>query len=113
MAKSLVLCSILFLVAAPIVIAQQRVAKGTLPPPRFDDPERARKLATAFPEIEKLFNSFVERTHMPGAVLGIQFVQRDFRPRCYFAHRKRFACNRFHSRIKLVIRGRLRLVLTF
>ncbi|HKP87768.1 MAG TPA: serine hydrolase domain-containing protein [Blastocatellia bacterium] len=49
----------------------RRVAEGSLPQPRFADPDRARKLAAAFPEIERLFASWVERTHMPGAVMGI------------------------------------------
>ncbi len=49
----------------------QRFATDTLPEPRFSDPERARKLAAAFPEIEKMFRERVERQHMPGAVLGI------------------------------------------
>ncbi len=49
----------------------RRHAAGTLPPPRFADPERARKLAAAFPEIEKLFASWAERRRMPGAVFGI------------------------------------------
>lgn len=50
---------------------ERRVATGSLPPPRFADPERARKLAAAFPEIERLFNSWFERVHAPGAVMGI------------------------------------------
>jgi CubicO group peptidase (beta-lactamase class C family) len=49
----------------------RRVAEGSLPPPRFADSDRARKLATAFPEIERLFAAWVERAHMPGAVMGI------------------------------------------
>lgn len=49
----------------------RRFATDTLPEPRFADPERARKLAAAFPEIEKMFQERVERQHMPGAVLGI------------------------------------------
>ena len=51
--------------------AQRRHAAGSVPPPRFSDPERARKLAAAFPEIEKLFAAWVERRRMPGAVLGV------------------------------------------
>ena len=51
--------------------AQRRVATGSVPPPRFADAERARKLAAAFPEIERLFNSWFERVHPPGAVMGI------------------------------------------
>jgi len=58
-------------VAQTDVRAPRRLASGSLPQPRFSDPERARKLAVAFPEIERLFTSWVERQHMPGAVLGI------------------------------------------
>ncbi|MGI9067263.1 MAG: serine hydrolase domain-containing protein [Pyrinomonadaceae bacterium] len=50
---------------------QRRLSNGSMPQSRFSDPERARKLAVAFPEIERLFTSWVERQHMPGAVLGI------------------------------------------
>lgn len=49
----------------------RRFATETLSEPRFADPERARKLAAAFPEIEKMFLERVERQHLPGAVLGI------------------------------------------
>jgi len=49
----------------------RRFATDPLPEPRFADPERARKLAAAFPEIEKMFLERVERQHMPGAILGI------------------------------------------
>lgn len=48
-----------------------RVAPGAVPPARFADPERAAKLATAFPEIEKLLHAWVERQHAPGAVMGV------------------------------------------
>lgn len=64
----------LFAAAATIVSAQRaerRVATGSLPPPKFADPERARKLAAAFPEIEQLFNKWFTERHVPGAVLGI------------------------------------------
>jgi CubicO group peptidase (beta-lactamase class C family) len=49
----------------------RKFASETLPEPRFADPDRARKLAAAFPEIEKMFAERVERQHMPGAVFGI------------------------------------------
>jgi CubicO group peptidase (beta-lactamase class C family) len=69
---------IIILFASPIASvfaqrapAQRRVATGSVPPPRFADPERARKLATAFPEIERLFKSWSDRVHAPGAVMGI------------------------------------------
>ncbi|HMG75767.1 MAG TPA: serine hydrolase domain-containing protein [Pyrinomonadaceae bacterium] len=51
--------------------AVRRVAAGSLPPARFADPDRARKLAAAFPEIEKLFNNWFAARHVPGAVFGI------------------------------------------
>jgi len=51
--------------------AQRRLASGTVPPSRFADPQRKQKLAAAFPEIERLFKSFVERQQMPGAVVGV------------------------------------------
>lgn len=51
--------------------AQRRFSTGAMPPPRFADPERARKLAAAFPEIERQFTAWVERRRMPGAVMGI------------------------------------------
>ena len=59
------------LILAPLGAAQRRVAEGTVPPPKFADPQRKQKLAAAFPEIEKLFMSYVQRANMPGAVMGI------------------------------------------
>jgi len=59
------------LLIAPFAQAQKRVAADSVPPPQFADAQRKEKLATAFPEIEKLFKSFVERQQMPGAVFGV------------------------------------------
>lgn len=39
--------------------------------PRFADPDRAKKLAAAYPEIERIFTKWVEGRHMPGAVMGV------------------------------------------
>ncbi|MCA1578206.1 MAG: beta-lactamase family protein [Acidobacteria bacterium] len=64
---SLLLLAVLTL--SSVAQAQKRVATGTVPPATFADPNRKQKLAAAFPEIEKLFNTFAER--MPGAVMGI------------------------------------------
>jgi CubicO group peptidase (beta-lactamase class C family) len=50
---------------------ERRPVDNTLPAPKFSDPDRPRKLAAAFPEIEKLFNSWFAARHVPGAVLGI------------------------------------------
>jgi CubicO group peptidase (beta-lactamase class C family) len=56
---------------APRVTAQARPAGGTNPPAVFTDPDRATKLATAFPEIDKLVAAFMERSHVPGAAWGV------------------------------------------
>lgn len=59
------------LVLPPLTYAQRKIATGTVPPPQFADSQRKQKLAVAFPEIERLFKSFVERQQMPGAVMGV------------------------------------------
>ena len=56
---------------AQTVRTQQRYTTGSLPPPQFADPDRARKLASAFPEVERLFTTLAKQRHMPGAVVGI------------------------------------------
>ncbi len=68
--KTFLVCSFLFLLSQPVA-AQKRIATGTVPPPQFTDPQRKQKLAAAIPEIEKLFNSWMERLQPPGAVLGL------------------------------------------
>jgi len=66
---------ICILLASPVVPvftqAQKRVATGSVPPPQFADPQRKQKLSAAFPEIERLFKSWMERAQPPGAVLGV------------------------------------------
>ena len=61
----------LILIVPHIASAQRRVATGTVPPSQFADPQRKQKLAAAFPEIERIFKSFVDRQQMPGAVVGV------------------------------------------
>ena len=69
------LLTVLFLITLiltpPPAIAQRRFAEGTVPPPKFADPQRKQKLAAAFPQIEKLFLAYVQRANMPGAAMGI------------------------------------------
>lgn len=69
--RLITLLVLLTLISAQIVQAQRRLAEGTVPPPKFADPERKQKLAAAYPEVERLFKAYVERQQMPGAVLGI------------------------------------------
>ena len=57
----------------PILLAAivAHAAGASTPPPRFADPERRAKLATAFDDVDRLFRDFVERSHVPGAAWGI------------------------------------------
>ena len=62
---------VIFSLAVQICLLTTSVvqAQRSVPPAQFKDPERKRKLAAAFPEIEKLFKASAER--MPGAVMGV------------------------------------------
>ncbi len=40
-------------------------------PPRFTDPDRRQKLASAFGDVDQLAADFAKRGHVPGAVWGI------------------------------------------
>jgi CubicO group peptidase (beta-lactamase class C family) len=53
------------------VSAQVATAAVANPPATFSDPNRRAKLATAFPEIDKVVAAFMERAHVPGAAWGI------------------------------------------
>jgi CubicO group peptidase (beta-lactamase class C family) len=56
----------------PAKLSAQMARQGmTYPPAAFTDPDRREKLATAFPEIDKLVHAFMERQHVPGAAWGI------------------------------------------
>jgi CubicO group peptidase (beta-lactamase class C family) len=57
--------------AGETVRTQRRFTTGSLPPPQFADSDRARKLAVAFPEIERLFTAWAKQRHMPGAIVGV------------------------------------------
>ena len=47
------------------------VLAATITPPSFADPQRAAKLAGAFPAIEQAFLKAVEQQHVPGALIGV------------------------------------------
>lgn len=48
-----------------------RVARASVPAPQFQDPQRAAKLRGALPEIERLFDEWVDRQRMPGAAMAV------------------------------------------
>jgi CubicO group peptidase (beta-lactamase class C family) len=71
--RSILICVLLISLVVPqLTSAQKRTATGTVPPPQFTDAQRKQKLAAAFPEIEKVFKTWMERPQAPpGAVLGV------------------------------------------
>src|SRR6185503_799001 len=71
-ALTILICILLASPVVPLLTqAQKRVPTGSVPPPQFADPQRKQKLSAAFPEIARLFKSWMERAQPPGAVLGV------------------------------------------
>ena len=60
----LIVCCLLFLTGSAS-------AQSNYPPPRFSDPDRVAKLATAFPDIDRIFASYAADKRIPGMVWGI------------------------------------------
>lgn len=54
-----------------ITMAAIGIAGSSVPPPRFADPDRRAKLATAYEDVDRMFREFAERTHVPGAAWGV------------------------------------------
>ena len=46
-------------------------ASDTYPPARFTDPERVRKLESAFPEVDEIFRRYASEKKIPGMVWGV------------------------------------------
>ncbi len=46
-------------------------ASEAYPPPRFTDPERVRKLESAFPEVDQIFRRYASEKKIPGMVWGV------------------------------------------
>jgi CubicO group peptidase (beta-lactamase class C family) len=55
----------------PPALAQTDPLSSRAPAPAFADPDRLAKLATAFPEIDRLMRDFAERAQVPGIAYGI------------------------------------------
>jgi CubicO group peptidase (beta-lactamase class C family) len=58
-------------VSGPPESALAQGASFKAPAPRFADPNRRAKLATAFPEIDRLFRDYAAEARVPGAAWGI------------------------------------------
>ena len=62
----------LALAIAPLCAAAQTPRGSSVaPPPAFAEPGRVAKLTAAFPEIDRLFQGFAERSRVPGIAYGI------------------------------------------
>jgi CubicO group peptidase (beta-lactamase class C family) len=59
------------LASTSIHLAAQARPNATNPPAVFTDPDRRTKLASAFADIDTLFNEFTQRSRVPGAAWGI------------------------------------------
>jgi CubicO group peptidase (beta-lactamase class C family) len=60
-------------VAAGVICCSAGVSGQTFkaPPSAFSDPDRAAKLAAAYPEIDRLFEKYAADAHVPGAAWGL------------------------------------------
>ncbi|MFN0119165.1 MAG: serine hydrolase domain-containing protein [Blastocatellia bacterium] len=60
-------------VFCPDVIAQDQAQRlsSVAPPPRFSDPNRAARLAAAYPEVDKVMRDFATKNHVPGMAWGV------------------------------------------
>jgi CubicO group peptidase (beta-lactamase class C family) len=56
-----------------VTVSSQAPPPGNdrVPPPIFTDPQRAAKLESAFPEIDRLFRAFAGRSRVPGIAYGV------------------------------------------
>lgn len=64
----LVVCAMM--IVRPEVLSSQGLS-SIAPPARFTDPDRAAKLAAAYPEIDSVVYSFAQRARVPGIAYGI------------------------------------------
>jgi CubicO group peptidase (beta-lactamase class C family) len=54
-----------------VLLTATLAATDTYPPPRFADPDRAAKLQSAIPEIDRLFRAYATKTQIPGMIWGV------------------------------------------
>ncbi len=66
------LASIALVMALPLAGGAQAVLPAVkADPPRFTDPNRRQKLATAFPEIDRIFRAYLDGARVPGAAWAV------------------------------------------
>ena len=54
-----------------MMVAMVLGASDSYPPPRFTDPDRVQKLASALPEIDRIFEAYARDKKIPGMVWGV------------------------------------------
>lgn len=67
--RSLLITSVLLGSAAAWAQATDTLFKAA--PPKFTDPARRQKLATGFPEVDRIMQDFMTKNHVPGGAWGI------------------------------------------
>ncbi len=60
----------MLIIAAPAAAQPSRLSSKA-PPPAFTDANRVTKLATAYPEIDRLMRAFAEQAQVPGIAYGL------------------------------------------
>jgi CubicO group peptidase (beta-lactamase class C family) len=56
---------------AALLMSAALAASDAYPPPRFTDPDRVKKLESALPEIDRIFEAYAATEKIPGMVWGV------------------------------------------
>jgi CubicO group peptidase (beta-lactamase class C family) len=70
LAMVLIACAV-ELGGAGVAFQAPQAGNDRLPPPVVTDPQRVEKLRSAFPDVDRLFRAFAERSRVPGIAYGI------------------------------------------
>jgi len=71
MTKRIAIALVLVLASVGLRSAQDAGDSFKAPPPAFADPDRAARLAAAYPEVDRIIREFAASQHIPGAAWGI------------------------------------------
>ena len=56
---------------AAFLVSAGLAASDAYPPPRLTDPDRVKKLESALPEVDRLFEAYAASEKIPGMVWGV------------------------------------------
>jgi hypothetical protein len=54
-----------------LIAASAAYASDAYPPPRFTDPDRAKKLESVMPAVDQIFRDYMGAQRIPGMVWGV------------------------------------------